>query len=140
MTQLSPLCLFYWSFLSVNANVSRALARVLVLICLVPLALAADRSKNLPPKYRHWLNAEVNYIIDSQEKKEFLALTTDAQRDSFIDAFWKIRNPDPNSETNSTGRPTTRRSPSRSTEIGTAAPAPERGLRPCCARSCIWAS
>ena len=83
-----------------NANVSRALARVLVLICLVSLAHAADKSKSLPPKYRHWLNAEVNYIIDSQEKKEFLALTTDAGRDSFIDAFWKVRNPDPNSEIN----------------------------------------
>ena len=101
MTQLSPLRLFNWSFLSVNANISRALARVLVLICLVPFAHAADRSKTLPPKYRHWLNEEVTYIIDSQEKKQFLSLTTDAQRDSFIDAFWKIRNPDANSETNS---------------------------------------
>ena len=56
---------------------------------------AADRSKNCLPRYRHWLNEEVNYIIDSNERKEFLSLTTDAQRDSFIDAFWRIRNPDP---------------------------------------------
>lgn len=79
---------------------TRVLAGVLFLICLLPSAHAADRSKDLPPLYRHWLNEEVNYIIDSNEKKEFLSLTTDAQRDSFIDAFWRVRNPDPSSATN----------------------------------------
>src|ERR1700676_2768320 len=79
---------------------ARALTRVLILTALVPFVLAADRSRNLPPHYRHWLNEEVNYIIDSQEKKQFLSLTTDVQRESFIDAFWQIRNPDPNSEIN----------------------------------------
>ena len=82
----------------------RALARVSILACFVVcfacFAHAADRSKNLPPRYRHWLNEEVNYIIDSSEKKQFLMLTTDPERDTFITAFWKIRNPDPNSETN----------------------------------------
>ena len=80
--------------------VSRGLALLLIFICLVPSLYAADRSRDLPPKYRHWFNEEVNYIIDSQEKKQFLALTNDAQRESFIDAFWRIRNPDPNSEVN----------------------------------------
>jgi GWxTD domain-containing protein len=71
-----------------------------VLACLLTLAHAADRSKELPQRYRHWFNEEVNYIISSQEKKEFLSLTNDAQRDSFIDTFWRIRNPEPGSETN----------------------------------------
>ena len=46
---------------------------------------------------------EVVYIISSAEKKQFLSLNTDQQRDSFIQAFWRIRNPDPdpNSESNS---------------------------------------
>jgi GWxTD domain-containing protein len=70
------------------------------LASLLPLAHAADRSKELPQRYRHWFNEEVNYIISSQEKKEFLSLTNDAQRDSFIDTFWRIRNPEPSSETN----------------------------------------
>jgi GWxTD domain-containing protein len=74
---------------------------IFILICIVPCVHAADRSKNLPPKYRHWLNEEVNYIIDSQERKQFLALADDTQRESFIRAFWRIRNPDPNSEINS---------------------------------------
>ncbi|MGA3130292.1 MAG: GWxTD domain-containing protein [Terracidiphilus sp.] len=79
---------------------SRSLYLFLILTFLAVFAHAADRSKDLPPHYRHWLNEEVNYIIDSNERKQFLSLTTDVQRDSFIAAFWKVRNPDPNSETN----------------------------------------
>lgn len=80
---------------------SSVLALFLTVICLLPYLHAADRSKALPPQYRHWLNEEVNYIIDGTEKKQFLALTTDAQRDTFITAFWKIRNPDADPDTNS---------------------------------------
>lgn len=83
-----------------NATFSRALTWVLILLPLAPFVHAANRSRDLPPQYRHWLNQEVNYIIDSQEKKQFLSLTNDTQRDSFIEAFWRIRNPDPNSEIN----------------------------------------
>jgi GWxTD domain-containing protein len=79
----------------------RWVVRVLLLVLLVSFAHAADRSKDLPPRYRHWLNEEVNYIIDSTERKQFLVLTTDTQRDQFIDEFWRVRNPDPNSATNS---------------------------------------
>ena len=61
---------------------------------------ASSSPKNLPANYRHWIEAEVPYIITSVEKKQFLALTTDEERDSFIDAFWRVRNPDPNSDTN----------------------------------------
>jgi GWxTD domain-containing protein len=84
-----------------NTKFSTAFARLLILFCLLPFLHAADRSKDLSPRYRHWLNEEVTYIIDSSEKKQFLSLTSDAQRDSFIEAFWKIRNPDPGSESNS---------------------------------------
>ena len=84
-----------------NSKRCTALARILILICLLPYLHAADRSRDLSPRYRHWLNEEVNYIIDSSERKQFLVLTTDAQRDSFIEAFWKIRNPDPGSDANS---------------------------------------
>lgn len=84
-----------------NSTFFRVLARTLILICLVPYLHAADRSRDLPPLYRHWLTQEVNYIIDTNERKQFLTLTTDAQRDSFISAFWQVRNPDPTSDTNS---------------------------------------
>ena len=63
-------------------------------------AFASNSPKNLAPNYRHWIEVEVPYIITSEERKGFLALTTDEQRDSFIEAFWRVRNPDPNSDTN----------------------------------------
>lgn len=64
-------------------------------------ALAANSVRKLPPEYRHWLEAEVNYIITSDERKQFLALDSDTERDSFIAAFWRVRNPEGNSEINS---------------------------------------
>src|SRR5579859_4539362 len=93
--------LFHTEFCRLNLKFCNTLARILILVCLLPCLHAADRSRDLPPQYRHWLNEEVNYIIDSTERKQFLALTTDAQRDSFITAFWRVRNPDPDPENNS---------------------------------------
>lgn len=61
---------------------------------------ASKSEKNLAPTYRHWLDVEVPYIISSDERKQFLTLTTDPERDSFIQAFWRVRNPDSNSESN----------------------------------------
>ncbi|HZQ43995.1 MAG TPA: GWxTD domain-containing protein [Acidobacteriaceae bacterium] len=67
-------------------------------------AMAAPRvdraEKNLPPHYRHWLDEEVPYIIETQERAQFLALHTDAERDAFIRSFWDARNPTPGSEIN----------------------------------------
>ncbi|HVN94057.1 MAG TPA: GWxTD domain-containing protein [Terracidiphilus sp.] len=84
-----------------KSHFARNLACVLFSACILHSAFAADHAKDLPPHYRHWLNAEVNYIISGSEKKEFLTLNTDAERDAFIDTFWRIRNPDPGSSINS---------------------------------------
>lgn len=56
--------------------------------------------KDLEPKYRKWLQEEVVYIITPKEKDVFLQMETDRERDIFIDAFWKIRDPDPNTPEN----------------------------------------
>ena len=61
---------------------------------------AVDSVKSLPPHYRHWIEEEVPYIIEAEERKEFLALKTDAERDAFIKAFWDARNPDAGSDIN----------------------------------------
>jgi len=77
---------------------------VLVLVLLVsfaglvvPLpasgAFVDKAEKALPPEYRHWLDEEVPYIIDSEERAQFLALHNNAERESFINAFWQARNP-----------------------------------------------
>ncbi len=61
---------------------------------------AVDPTKNLSPRYRHWISEEVPYIIQTEERKEFLALASDTERDNFIKSFWEARNPNPGSETN----------------------------------------
>jgi len=49
--------------------------------------------KNLPAHYTKWLKEDVVYIITPKEKEFFLKLETDKQRDVFIKAFWKQRDP-----------------------------------------------
>jgi VWFA-related protein len=48
--------------------------------------------KNLPLKYRDWLET-VDLLISDQELTTFLALEKDYQRDAFIKQFWEARNP-----------------------------------------------
>ena len=73
----------------------------LLLVFFSPSMLrASDQTKNLPAVYRHWINEEVTYIISSDERKEFLTLRTDAERDGFIKEFWEVRNPHPGQDTN----------------------------------------
>jgi len=56
--------------------------------------------KNLPPKYKKWLEEEVVYIITKAEREVFLQLQTDRERDIFIEAFWKQRDPIPETPEN----------------------------------------
>ena len=69
-----------------------------MLLCLLPMH--AVTAKQLPPSYRKWLEEDVTYIIRQDERKEFLRLTTDPQRDHFIEQFWESRNPTPHSAIN----------------------------------------
>jgi GWxTD domain-containing protein len=76
----------------------------LVLFLLVggsALTAATPSKTKLSPRYDRWIKEEVVYIITDDEKKEFLALATDADRDKFIDDFWAIRNPDRRNAANS---------------------------------------
>lgn len=52
--------------------------------------------KDLPPLYRSWLEEEVVYIITPKERDVFLQLESDRGRNIFIEAFWKQRDPNPN--------------------------------------------
>ena len=49
----------------------------------------------LPESYKTWLEEEVVYIIAPMEREVFLKLQTDRERDLFIEAFWKQRDPTP---------------------------------------------
>jgi len=56
---------------------------------------APKKPGNLPPLYKKWLEEEVVYIILPIEKEVFLKLETDRERERFIEAFWKHRDPTP---------------------------------------------
>jgi len=73
---------------------------IALLFCVILPLHALDSAKSLAPRYRHWLNEEVNYIIESEEKRQFLGLSNDAERENFIKLFWEARNPTPGSDVN----------------------------------------
>jgi GWxTD domain-containing protein len=54
----------------------------------------------LPERHRKWLEEEVTYIITPRERDVFLKLETDRERDAFIEAFWKQRDPTPGTPQN----------------------------------------
>src|ERR1700683_5365410 len=50
--------------------------------------------------YTTWVNEEVIYIITKEEREAFLRLTTNEEREQYIEEFWRRRNPDPDSPDN----------------------------------------
>jgi GWxTD domain-containing protein len=50
--------------------------------------------------YKTWLNEEVPYIITDDERKAFMSLSNDEEREAFIENFWLRRNPNPDSPEN----------------------------------------
>jgi len=77
--------------------------KLLLLIFFLGLCLfisAEKRVKDLPPQFQKWLKEEVVYIITPKEKEAFLHLETDRERNIFIEAFWKQRDPNPNTPEN----------------------------------------
>jgi GWxTD domain-containing protein len=70
--------------------------------CLFPPLLAAQPKSDLkmPERYRQWLEEEVTYIITATERDVFQKLQTDKEREIFIEAFWKQRDPTPGTPRN----------------------------------------
>jgi Ca-activated chloride channel family protein len=64
-----------------------------------PLAAEANRVEDLPERYQRWLE-EVALLISGEEKREFLELQEDYQRDGFIAGFWKARDANPETDRN----------------------------------------
>jgi GWxTD domain-containing protein len=56
--------------------------------------------QELKGAYKTWLNQDVAYIISPEERKAFMNLGNDEERDAFIENFWQRRNPDPDSPDN----------------------------------------
>ncbi len=83
----------------------KPLAQLATAVWLCTVVLPADtpallKVRDLPSQYQRWLTEEVVYIITAVEKKVFLSLQNDRERDMFVNAFWRQRDPNPNTEEN----------------------------------------
>jgi GWxTD domain-containing protein len=58
------------------------------------------KESTLNDYYKKWLNEDVLYIITSEERDTFKSLTTDEERENFIEQFWLRRNSDPREASN----------------------------------------
>src|SRR5580704_9948353 len=54
--------------------------------------------KELDTPYKKWLSEDVAYIITDEERKAFLQLNADDERQQFIEQFWLRRDPTPDTE------------------------------------------
>src|SRR5437868_1976678 len=62
---------------------------------------AKSRQQELANKaLRKWLDEDVAYVITDEEKAAFKRLTTDEEREQFIEQFWLRRDPSPDSVEN----------------------------------------
>lgn len=74
------------------------LIAVLALACSLALGQKQTRKPSSNPSqsdvestYQRWLEEDVAYIITPEEKRAFLLLRSDAERERFIEQFWRAR-------------------------------------------------
>lgn len=74
---------------------------LVIFLLLAPLlfSLQKIKEKDLYQKYREWLKL-TQYIILPAEREVFMQLTTDRERDLFIESFWRQRDPTPGTPQN----------------------------------------
>ncbi|HEV2620163.1 MAG TPA: GWxTD domain-containing protein, partial [Acidobacteriaceae bacterium] len=59
-----------------------------------------DLKNELHGVYKTWLEQDVKWLITDTEEQAFKHLSNDEERDSFIENFWRRRNPNPDSPDN----------------------------------------
>jgi GWxTD domain-containing protein len=94
-----------WALLAVLAGGIGTGTGVLVQTAAGQQAKQDDKSdkqlyKELATPYKRWLDEDVTYIISDAERKLFLKLQTNEEREQYIEAFWQRRNPDQDSPEN----------------------------------------
>jgi GWxTD domain-containing protein len=75
-------------------------AACLLALTAVPAPVRSGQAVPLPDRYRVWVEEEAVYIITSRERDVFLRLRADKERDIFIEAFWRQRDPTPGTDRN----------------------------------------
>jgi len=86
-----------------NARQMRSPMFFLFAALLVVAALDAGQAASkprLPAAHKAWLEDEAVYIISATERSVFMKLRTDRERELFIEAFWKQRDPTPGTPEN----------------------------------------
>ena len=80
---------------------------LLVLACIFALGQKQTRrvatnaaQSDLRPAYERWVDEDVAYIITPEEKRAFLLLKTDVERERFIEQFWRARDSKPTGNQN----------------------------------------
>jgi GWxTD domain-containing protein len=56
--------------------------------------------KEMESPYKKWINGPVGYILTPVDRAAFKKLSTDEERDQFIEEFWRRHNPNPGSPEN----------------------------------------
>ena len=79
---------------------ARIVAIALLAVLFAPAGVAAQDKTVLPERYRKWVDEEVGYIMTRRERDVFMKLQTDRERDIFVEAFWKHRDPVPETPRN----------------------------------------
>ncbi|HMO79887.1 MAG TPA: GWxTD domain-containing protein [Pyrinomonadaceae bacterium] len=100
-----------------KALTSRFLFSALLLTFLFAISAEAQRPRDQPSQdptanprnvrpesmnraYKRWIDEDVAYIITREERRAFMALQTDEERENFIENFWRRRDPNPDTEEN----------------------------------------
>lgn len=100
-----------------KALTSRFLFSALLLTFLFAISAEAQRPRDQPSQdptanprnvrpesmnraYKRWIEEDVAYIITREERRAFMALQTDEERENFIENFWRRRDPNPDTEEN----------------------------------------
>jgi GWxTD domain-containing protein len=73
--------------------VKRIMISLSVLFLIVGIVREGLARTKLPDHHKKWVEEEVVYIITPKEKDVFMKLETDKEREIFIEAFWKQRDP-----------------------------------------------
>jgi len=79
---------------------SGLLISTIVLVSLLGMTNPFKETRDLPPFYKAWLEEDVVYIITKKEREVFRQLNSNQERDLFIEAFWKQRDPTPGTRRN----------------------------------------
>ena len=106
-----------------RAKVFSVIPLVLLGLTVILSGVPVDKPK-LPERYQRWLDEEVVYIMARMEREVFLKLRTDRERDLFMEAFWKHRDPTPTSPENESKTEHLRRVAYASQHLGREGPVP----------------